>query len=345
MKSIKRSMFCALLFSVAACGSDSSQRVDPMSFMPKLPVVEQHAVAVVAPATDTPKPIELVIPTKFDDALEQGRALASKGESANAKRMFEAAIKLDKKRAEPHMELAKLYITSGERGLAMAAANKAVKLAPLSSQAWNTKGRAELNRFAYDDAIEAFSKATELNQDNVWAWNNLGYTELQLKKYEEAAAHLGEATTKAGATGYMFNNLGTALEHLDRLEEARVAYEGGGKLGSKEALSSRKRLEGVKSIAIVDTGTKPDVKPDVTHTFDNGEGPSEGPAATPDDMDAPADDAQPEAAKPDVKVDAKVDAGTSEAPEAEAQSVDATKIEPKAEAPKAEGSGAPAPTI
>lgn len=314
MKSIKRSMFCALLFSVAACGSDPTQQIDPMSLMPKLPVIAQPQP--VAAIHEQPKTVEsaLAMPTKFDDAIEQGRALASKGENANAKLMFEAAIKLDNKRAEPHVELAKLYISSGERGLAMAAANKAVKLAPLSSQAWNTKGRAELNRFAYDDAIEAFTKATELNENNVWAWNNLGYTELQLKKYEEAAAHLGEATTRAGATGYMFNNLGTALEHLDRLDDARVAYEGGGKLGSKEASSSRKRLEGVKSIALVDTGDKPDVKPDVTHTFDNGE----GPAATPDDMEAPSDETTPEAveaAKPDAQpAEApKVDVGSGSA--------------------------------
>ncbi|HEX7703092.1 MAG TPA: hypothetical protein VF403_20280, partial [Kofleriaceae bacterium] len=99
--------------------------------MPKLPVVERQQVMPVAANSDQPKAIEpaIVMPTKFDDAIEQGRALASKGDNANAKLMFEAAIKLDKKRSEPHMELAKLYISSGERGLAMAAANKAVKLA------------------------------------------------------------------------------------------------------------------------------------------------------------------------------------------------------------------------
>jgi hypothetical protein len=48
----------------------------------------------------------------------------------------------------------------------------------------------------------------------------------------------------------MFNNLGTALEQLDRLDEAREAYEQGGKLGSVVAAASRKRLEGVDSIAI-----------------------------------------------------------------------------------------------
>jgi len=301
MKSIKRSVLCALLFSMAACGGDSERGVDPMSFMPKLPSVEQPAtnVAQSEPAVTPAKPAadaSIVVPTKFDDALAQGKALAAKGDTANAKLMFEAAAKLDKKRAEPHMELAKIYITSGERGLAMAAANKAVKLAPLSSQAWNTKGRAELNRFAYDDAIEAFSKAVELNQDNAWAWNNLGYTELQLKKYDEAVEHLSQATQRKDAAGFMFNNLGTALEHLDRLDEARVAFEAGGKLGSQEALASRKRLEGVKSIAIIDTKDKPDVKPDVTHTFDNNEGP-----AAPDD------------AKPDAGTDQATDQGSDQA--------------------------------
>jgi len=325
MKSIKRSMLCALLFSMSACGSDSQRGVDPMSFMPKLPAVEQ-SVALAAPSTTTAPAVEvesvIAVPTKYDDAIAQGKELAKKGDSANAKLMFEAAAKLDKKRAEPHVELAKLYITSGERGLAMSAANKAVKLAPLSSAAWNTKGRAELNRFAYDDAIEAFSKAVELDQDNVWAWNNLGYTELQLKKYDEAVEHLSQATQKKDAAGFMFNNLGTALEHLDRLDEARVAFEAGGKLGSKEALSSRKRLEGVKSIAIVESNERPDVKPDVTHTFDNSEGPMQ-----PDDMTATDDGTDAET--PAVE--------TTEAPKTDTSKTDVPAVEaPKTEAPKAD---------
>jgi tetratricopeptide (TPR) repeat protein len=221
-----------------------------------LPTVEAPSVSTpVAEVDVSPAPIKVVLdehpaPTKFDDALAEGRALLGKGEHARAKDMLEAAIKLDKKHAEPYIELARLYIATNERGKAVAAATKAVKLAPLSSQAWNTKGRAELNRFDYDSAIEAFSKSVELNRDNVWAWNNLGYVELVQKKYDVAAEHFLEATSHKGATGYMFNNLGTALEQLDRLDDARKAFEAGASLGSSEAASSRKRLEGVKTIAI-----------------------------------------------------------------------------------------------
>ena len=309
MMSIKRSMFCASLVAVAACGN-AERDFDVRAFIPKPVAMPAVALAgtehVATPAS--PVVAVFVAPTRFDDAMLQGKASVEKGDRTKATRMFEAAMQLDKKRAEPHLELAKLYIASGERGLAMAAANKAVKLAPLSSQAWNTKGRAELNRFAYDDAIEAFTKAVELDKDNVWAWNNLGYTELQLKKYEEAATHLGEAVAKRGATGYMFNNLGTALEHLDRLDEARTAFDGGARLGSKESVASRKRLEGVTSIAIIEQASKPDMRPDVNHTYDTNEGPSERDPA----LDAELDPAQPEASEAAAQgpqADAPVDAG------------------------------------
>ena len=249
----------AFLFVVAmsACGGGDEVPAPPItSFVPNLirdGGVEPIQAETPAPAPGEPK-VDIVdvkpLPTKFDDALAQGREMMTKGDHVSAKEMFDAAIKLDKRRAEPHMELARLYLATGDKGLAVAEANRAVKLAPSSSQAWNTKGRAELNRFGYDAAVEAFNKSVELNQDNVWAWNNLGYTYLQLKKYDDAVTALTEATTRKGATGYMFNNLGTALEQLDRLDEARVAFDSGGKLGSQEAASSRKRLEGVKSIAI-----------------------------------------------------------------------------------------------
>jgi Flp pilus assembly protein TadD len=254
MKVQFRSILFALVLPAAACGGDretsSTTTQDPFKWEPKTaPVTPDKPVSDFG---EQPKVIEVAkpLPTKYDEALAMGRELLAKGSYGDAKEMLEAAIKLNKKATEAHIEMARMYIATGEKGKSIASAKQAIKLAPLSSQAWNTKGRAELNAHNYDNAIEAFSKACELNQDNAFAWNNLGYTELLLKKYEDAAEHLSTATTKNGATGYMFNNLGTALEHLDRLDDARMAYEAGGKLGSKEAASSRKRLEGVKTIAI-----------------------------------------------------------------------------------------------
>lgn len=210
------------------------------------------APVVAAPA---PAPVAArALPTTFDDALAQGRQLAAQGDAIGARELFEAAAKLDRKAAAPHVELARLFITSGDRGLAMAAANKAVKLAPDSSQAWNTLGRAQLARFSYDDAVTAFTKATELDAGNAWAWNNLGFTQLAQKKYAEAADALARATSLPSATGYMWNNLGTAYEQLGQLDLARAAFAAGGKVGSAPALASAKRLVGVTSVVAVGRG-------------------------------------------------------------------------------------------
>lgn len=218
------------------------------------PVVEPPAAPVAAPP--------LALPTTYVDALALGKQLAAKGDHARATELFALAIELDRRQAEPHIELARLAITKGERANAIRHANRAVKLGPSSSQAYNTLGRAELARFDYEKAIAAFTRATELNPDNAWAWNNLGYVHLQLEHYEDAVAALTEATRRKDATGYMWNNLGTAYEHLDQLDDARLAFESGGALGSKEAAASRKRLEGVDSVAIYQ---RPAVEADRTY--------------------------------------------------------------------------------
>lgn len=258
MKSLLRAVLCSLLvLPVVACGGEKAPPAPVVSLpvgsgaLPELPMPEvtkpsEPVRELPAKLVDAP----LVIPTKFSEALELGKQLAAKGD-AKAKEVLEAAAKLDKKSALPHVELARLYITKNERANALKAANKAVKLAPESSQAYNTLGRAELLRFNYDNAIVAFRQATELDGDNVWAWNNLGYVYLQLEKYQDAADALAEATSRKGTTGYMWNNLGTAYEHLDQLDDARDAFENGGKLGSLEAKASRKRLEGVDTIVVM----------------------------------------------------------------------------------------------
>ncbi|HMG54708.1 MAG TPA: hypothetical protein VK601_14525, partial [Kofleriaceae bacterium] len=108
------------------------------------------AAAVVAPP---------VAPATYADAIAQGKAAAAGGDRARARQLFEAAVKLDRRAAEPHIELARLFIADGERGMAIAAAHQAVKRAPDSSPAYNTLGRAELARFNYDAAVAAFVRA------------------------------------------------------------------------------------------------------------------------------------------------------------------------------------------
>lgn len=307
MKVQFRSILFALVLPAAACGGDREASTVSTQSAPVSSVTPAETPAPapsVAPSSEQPKVVEVKapLPTKYDEALAMGRELLAKGEYGDAKEMLESAAKLDGKKAEPHIELARMYIATDQKGKAIAAAKQALKRAPNSSVAWNTKGRAELAAHNYDNAIAAFSTAIENNRDNVFAWNNLGYTELLLEKFDDAAEHLSEATSRKGATGYMFNNLGTALEHLDRLDEARTAFEAGGKLGSVAAAASRKRLEGVTSIAIASSDVPSKQEPasyeyeltDEDNAIDEAaaEQPAAEPAVTDESVDASDDAAE-----------------------------------------------------
>lgn len=349
MKSLllKNIVFVSLV-SLAACGGDRGSPAPTVkdsgsSMMPMSePIAELPKVEPVAPIVDRDIKQPLAIPASFAEAMELGKKLAEKGD-VQAKDMFEAAAKLNKKSAEPHIELARFYIGKTERAHAIKAANKAVKLAPESSQAYNTLGRAELLRHNYDAAILAFRQSTELNPDNVWAWNNLGFVQLTLKKYDEAIDSLLTATSKKGATGYMWNNLGTAYEHLDQLDEAREAFENGGKLGSSEAVASRKRLEGVDTIVVMHEDKKVEEK-----SYETREEMPEVAAdveETPEPM-APVEDAvdSTEPAAVEVKVETTVDEVKIDDPKPEVKAEEPTpelKDEIKAEPTETPAPAAP----
>jgi Tfp pilus assembly protein PilF len=263
----------SLVTSLAACGGDRSSPEDTrINYIPPQisgPVagfgsgVAEKPTTIVEgkAAAELPK-VETYIPAKASECIALGKEMIGKGDHKRARELLEAAIKLDKKSATPHVELARSYIATSERALAIRHAAKAVKLAPESSQAHNTLGRAELLRHQYDAAIVAFRQATELDANNVWAWNNLGLVHMTQKNYQEAVNALVEATGRKGGEGYMWNNLGLAYEQLDQVDDARDAFEHGAKLGSVAAKASRKRLEGVATVAIAKKVEKTDVRKD-----------------------------------------------------------------------------------
>lgn len=313
MKSLRTVLFSLLALPMFACGGDGdvpAPTVTPSGsgsvLAPEQPIAMPDVATKpdgVDGKIDVKADVPVVIPTTYSEALALGKDLATKGDVSRAKEVLEAAAKLDRKKAEPHIELARLYIAAGERALAIKSANKAVKLAPASSQAYNTLGRAELLRHAYDNAIVAFRQATELNGDNAFAWNNLGYTYLTLKNYQDAIDALTVATELPGATGYMFNNLGTAYEHLDQLDDARLAFDKGAELGSSEAKASRKRLEGVDTIIVM----KSEPTESMDKTYDISEPMPEEPEVT--------DDGSEEPAVEETTVEPKVEEPTPEEPE------------------------------
>lgn len=272
---MKSALFRRVLFAVVVVGGCGDKPQSSSEVAPEMHrVVPVQATAPQAPASapvvKTELPAPMPVPTDYADAMKLGKAAAAKQDVAVARAMFDAASRFDDASAEPQIELARLFIDSGDKKLALASAKKATKLAPESSAAWNTLGRAQLARFAYDDAITAFEKALDKNPKNAFAWNNLGFTMLELELWSEARNALEEATALPDAAGYMFNNLGLAYEHLEMFEEARTAFEQGGEHGSAAAKYNRGRLEGVDEAPQVATA-KVVISPDVTVVEDSGQ--------------------------------------------------------------------------
>lgn len=270
--------------------------------------VNDNKVVVENKAASELPAVEHWIPTTFAECMKLGKEVAAKKQHARARELFEAAAKLDRKSAVPHVEIARSYIDTSERALAIRHAKKAVKLAPESSQAYNTLGRAELLRHDYDGAELAFRQATELDPANVWAWNNLGLVYLTQKNYQEAVNALVEATSHKGVEAYMWNNLGSAYEQLDQLDDARDAFDSGAKLGSVAAKASRKRLEGVDSIKIARTDPK-----SKEPSFETSEPMPELEPEPEIDVEPHHDDVEPMVE--DVTIDTEVEEGKADAEE------------------------------
>ena len=260
---MKSSIFRRVLFAVAVTVSAAACGDRPTPTPELTPEPAAHRVVppapVAAPPVVTPEVAPMPVPADFAEAMALGAKAVKARDVVLARAMFDAASRLDDTSAEPQLELARLFLSTGEKKLALTSAKKAVKLAPESSAAWNTLGRAQLARFAYDDAITAFEKAVDKNPKNAYAWNNLGFTMLELELWSEARNALEEATSLPDAAGYMFNNLGLAYEHLDMQDEALAAFDAGGEKGSAPARYNHTRLESGETVASVDvviTGVK-----------------------------------------------------------------------------------------
>src|SRR5438046_852197 len=109
-----KSQLAAVLFAfVAACGG-RSEKPTPVE---KPPVSE---VKIDEPIAETPikksEPVveiaKVELPKTYDEALQLGMELVNKGEHPRAREMLELAAKLDRKKSEPHIELARSYIAT-----------------------------------------------------------------------------------------------------------------------------------------------------------------------------------------------------------------------------------------
>ncbi len=127
--------------------------------------------------------------------------------------------------AEAHAELAILYTDFGNHQTAVAHGQRAVDLAPDSSQAHAALGAAYLAQEFQFSAEEHLTKATEIDPSDAQSWFNLGNVFLGYKVAERAVDCYKKAAKLSPRDARIANNLGTALLTLDNAKEAKPYFE------------------------------------------------------------------------------------------------------------------------
>jgi tetratricopeptide (TPR) repeat protein len=245
---LRVTLLVAALVASAGCHRQETQAppVSPRAVTPD-PIVHAEVVAAAAPVpvgecTQPAKPAVLPIVASYSTSMANGKARAARGDVRGARQQFEAAARFHPDRAAPYIELATLYIGTGDHEAAKTAANAAVAREADSNDAWDAVGRASYAASEYEAAVSAFHTSIVVDNSDVSAWNDLGLAQLEVHRYGEAVDSFQHATDLPDATPDMWNNLGTAYEHSGRLEDAKNAFAAGAWLGSDKARVNKQRV-------------------------------------------------------------------------------------------------------
>ena len=99
---------------------------------------------------------------------------------------------------------------------------KAIKIDPINSIAYNNLGHAQNETGKYEEAYINCTKAIELNPKNDYAYTNRGLVLIKLKKYEEGIIECNKAIEINPKNEYAYSNRGNALINLEKYEEAII---------------------------------------------------------------------------------------------------------------------------
>jgi Flp pilus assembly protein TadD len=137
----------------------------------------------------------------------------------------ETALAIDSRLAPVHVTLAMVASGRGRHEEAIAVAQRAVELDPVSSEAYRILGRAQegLNRLA--DAEVTYRKAAEARPDDWQAFNTLGSFFLTQSRWPEAETAFKRVIELTPDNTRGYNNLGVTYVRMRRDQDAERSWE------------------------------------------------------------------------------------------------------------------------
>jgi tetratricopeptide (TPR) repeat protein len=154
-----------------------------------------------------------------------GNALAKQGQTDEAIRQYQECLRLQPGDAEAHNNLGNTFLKKGRSDEAISQYQDAIRLKPDYAMAHNNLGTALAKQGQTDAAIGQYREALRLKPDYALAHNNLGNTLLKKGQIDEAIPHFQECLRLQPGDAEAHNNLGLALVEKGQLDEAIRQYQ------------------------------------------------------------------------------------------------------------------------
>lgn len=204
------------LLSVAACmASAGSISREP---------VRDSLITTVSPAVGRPPLQAEVSRLDAERCLENGIALAQKGEYADAADSFRSAIEQGLCSPDVYNNLGNALMAQGFNEEAITQYTIAVGKDSKSWLYYHNRGNARLATGDTPGAIRDYSDALALKDDGAATYEARGRAFLALNEFEHAITDYGQAITLGGADWNLFSNRGVAYRHLERFAEAMTDF-------------------------------------------------------------------------------------------------------------------------
>jgi len=172
----------------------------------------------------------------LDEGLKRAQALAKRGETQQARQMFQALLEYDPGHRQARDELAALDHRSaqfnalaelyqkGDYEAAFQQGTVLVRQYPDAAFLYNTLGNTSVALGKWDEAIQCYSRALHIRPDVAETHVNLGKTFSHLARQEEAVACFYNALRVRPGYADAHYSLGVVFQALERDEEAVASY-------------------------------------------------------------------------------------------------------------------------
>jgi tetratricopeptide (TPR) repeat protein len=163
-----------------------------------------------------------------------GLALGASGDMEAGVNEISAAVRLDPKNAQAHLNLGSVYMQTNQELKARGEFEKAVELEPWFPEAQNNLGLVLAKNGALDEAIEHFRRASELSPGYVEAWFNLGLALRTANRLEDAVEAFRHAAKAAPDNAQVQYALGMTLKDKGDVAGSQAALNRAQALQQKE---------------------------------------------------------------------------------------------------------------